>query len=97
MLYPRLHTMQFFQDFMNHNLTILKSEICCEIPDTQDQAKSDLWHSERKFRITASICKNVVNLGEYLSEHDSLRPHFNWLEKNLWIYASVCWIERTLD
>ena len=63
-------TMQFFQDFVNHSLTILKSEICCEIPDTQDQAKSDRWHSERKFRIAAPICKNVVNLGENLSEHD---------------------------
>ena len=77
--------MQFIhQDFVNHNLTILKSKICCEIPDTQDQAKSDRWHSERRFCITASICKNIVNLGENLSEHDSLRPHFNWLEKDFW-------------
>ena len=73
--------MQFFQEFGNHNLTILKSEISREIPDTQDQVKSDHWHSESKFHITASICKNIVNLGENLSEHDSLRPHFNWLEK----------------
>ena len=74
--------MQFFQNFANHNLTILKSEIGCEIPDTQEQVKSYHWHSERKFRITVSICKNIVNLGDSLSEHDSLRPHFNWLEKN---------------
>ena len=73
--------MQFFQDLANHNLTLLKSEICHEIPDTQDQAKSDRWHSEREFRITASICKNILNLGENLSEHDSLRLHFNCLEK----------------
>ena len=73
--------MQFFQEFGNHNLTILKSEISREIPDTQDQVKSDRWHSESKFHITASICKNIVNLGENLSDHDSLRPHFNWLEK----------------
>ena len=77
-------TMQFIQDFANHNLTILKSKICSEIPDTQDKVKSDRWHSERKFRITASICKNIVNLGENLFEHDSLRPHFNWLEKKFW-------------
>ena len=76
--------MQFFQDFANHNLTILKSEICCEIPDTQDQVKSDRCHSEKKFCITASICKSIVNLGENLPEHDSLRPHFNWLEENFW-------------
>ena len=75
---------QFFQEFGNHNLTILKSEISREISDTQDQVKSDHWHSESKFHITASICKNIVNLGENLSEHDSLRPHFNWLEKNYW-------------
>ena len=48
-------TMQFIQDFANHNLTILKSKICCEIPDTQDQAKSDRWRSARKFCITGSI------------------------------------------
>ena len=52
--------MQIFQDFANHNLTILKSEICCEMPDTQDQAKSDRWHSERKFRIIAFICDNIA-------------------------------------
>ena len=80
--------MQFFQDFANHNLTILKSEICCEIPDTQDQAKLDRWHSERKFRITGSICKNVVNLSENLSEHHSLRPYFNWLEKIFWLFPT---------
>ena len=68
-------TMQFIQDFANHNLTILKSKICCEIPDTQDKVKSDRWHSERKFRITASICKNIVNLGENLSEHDFRHSH----------------------
>ena len=77
-------TMQCIQNLANYNLTILKSKICSEIPDTQDQAKSDSWHSERKFCITASICKNIVNLGEDLSEHDSVRPHFNWLEKKCW-------------
>ena len=47
--------MQFFQDFANHNLTILKSEICCEIPDNQDEAKSDHWNSEH----------NRINMQEY--------------------------------
>ena len=48
-------TMQFIQNLANYHLTILKSKICCEIPDTQDQAKSDRWHSARKFCITGSI------------------------------------------
>ena len=62
-------------------LVILESKTCCEIPDTQDQAESDRWHLEMRFRITASICKNVVNMGENLSWYDSLKPHFNFLDK----------------
>ena len=77
----RNKTMQFIQNLANYHLTTLKSKICCEIPDTQDQAKSDRWRSARKFCITGSICKNIVNVGENLTEHDSVRPHFNWLEK----------------
>lgn len=63
---------------------ILKSEACCEIPSTQDQAKSDQWHFERRFRVTASTCKSIVNLGEKLSKHDSMQPHFASLDKKLW-------------
>ena len=89
--------MEFFQDFANHNLTILNSEICCEIPDTQDQAKSYRWHSERNFRINASICKNIVNINENLSEHDLLRPNINWLEKFLFSHPFFQFLHKIWD
>ena len=83
-------SLQFVEDFEKHNHVILKSNICCQIPDTQNQAESDRWHSERRFRITASKCQSAVNLGENLSKYDSLRPHFNWLKKNLWFPEYFC-------
>ena len=65
-------SLQFVEDFETiNNHVILKSNICCQIPDTQNQAESDRWHSERRFRITASKCQMAVNLGENLSKYDS--------------------------
>lgn len=77
-------TLQFIAEFDKQNRSILESKTCCEIPDTQDQAESDRWHLERRFRITASTCKSVVNLGENLTNYDSFHPHFASLEKKLW-------------
>lgn len=78
----------FICELQKHNELILQEKDCCEIPGTMEQSKSDTWHQERKFRITASICKTVVNMGEHLSSHDSLQPHFHWLERNFWFPSS---------
>ena len=72
----------FIAEFQENNYAILGTKISCEIPFTTEQANSQLWHTERQFRVTASICKKIVYLGESLGE--SLRPHFLWLEKNFW-------------
>ena len=81
-------TLQFIAGFEKQNNSILGTNTCCQIPDTQDQAESDRWHLERRFRITASICKSIVNMGENLSQHDSLHPHFTFLEK-FWSPSNV--------
>ena len=79
---------KFKTKLLDHNETILKSRNCCEIPETMEQSNSEKWHNERKYRVTASVCKAIVNMGEHLSANDSLRPHFNWLEKNFWFPTS---------
>ena len=61
--------------YRNLTLEFLKNS-ACQIPGTEDQAESDQWHFQRRFRITASTCKDVVKLGEGLSAHDSFHPHF---------------------
>ena len=77
-------TLEFLQDIENCNKHFLQFMSACQIPGTEDQAQSDQWHFQRRFRITASTCKSVVKLGEGLSAHDSFHPHFSFIQKKLW-------------
>ena len=79
---------QFEKELQDYNINLLDFSLCCEIPDTYSQTKSPRWNYEQIFRITASICRTVVNLGESISPNDSMQPHLNYLEKQLWFPSS---------
>ena len=51
-----------------------------QIIGTETQAGSDVWFAERRFRVTASICKRVMRLGENLDR----RQCYFWLEQSFW-------------
>ena len=51
-----------------------------QIPNTENQSQSEVWFAQRWPRITASICKKVVQLGENL---DATKC-FSWLSNNFW-------------
>ena len=77
-------TKDFIKNIENCNKEFLMSKSTGQIPGTIDQAESDQWHHQRRFRITASTCKVAVNLGKRFSVHDSLQPHFSFTSKKLW-------------
>ena len=76
--------LEFIKNIESCNKQFLESKSVCQIPGTEDQAESDQWHCQRRFRITASTCKYAVKLGESLSIHDSFHPHFSIIQKKLW-------------
>ena len=51
-----------------------------QIPGTDGQAGSDSWFAERRFRITASICKKVMMLGENIDPYQC----YSWLNQSFW-------------
>ena len=77
-------SLKFIENIETTNKQFLGSRNAGEIPGTMDQADSDQWHHQRRFRITASTVKSAVNLGENLSENASLHPHRTYIEKKLW-------------
>ena len=79
---------QFEKELQDYNINLLNFSLCCEIPDTYSQITSPKWKHERMFRIIASVCRTVVNLGGSISPNDSLQPHFNYLEKQFWFPSS---------
>ena len=70
-------------------MKVATNNFCSQIPGTEDQAESDQWHHQRRFRITASTCKDAVKLGESLSAHDSFHPHFSFIKKKLWFPSNL--------
>ena len=80
---------EFEKKMFDYNMTLLTSKDCSEIPDTSGQAESKKWHTERLYRITASICKYTATLGEHLGLNDSLRPHFNWIKRHFWFPEKI--------
>ncbi|KAJ7369714.1 hypothetical protein OS493_036996 [Desmophyllum pertusum] len=56
-----------------------------QIPNTESQSKSEEWCQARWCRITASICKDVVGMGEQVQSNTvSLQRCYNWLRNKLW-------------
>ena len=56
-----------------------------QIPNTESQSKSEEWCQARWCRITASICKVVVGMGEQvLNNTVSPQRCYNWLRNKLW-------------
>ena len=70
------------QDFELSLLTdIQKNNECTatQIPNTEQQRNSPVWHESRWCRITASICKTVTLMGEKLGDNSKL-SYYNYLK-----------------
>ena len=52
-----------------------------EVPGTEGQRKSDVWHLERRYRCTASSCKEVLGLHKDSAKIRYLRNHV-WGKSN---------------
>ena len=79
-VYYKNLTGSFQQYFTENNFKILKNAVQCgQIPNTDHQGESTLWHESRQYRITASICKSAVMFGKKLSPEASKIPLFIWL------------------
>ncbi|XP_048730406.2 uncharacterized protein LOC125647675 [Ostrea edulis] len=63
----------------NYSLNLIKQDASepYEVPNTDRQAESIMWHSSRNCRITASVAKEVSSV-------KSLRAKYNLLERILW-------------
>ena len=64
-----------------------------QIPNTDHQGESTLWHESHKYRITASICKSTVFFGEKLSPEASKLLLFNWLRAKLWFPENIVTVD----
>ena len=56
-----------------------------QIPGTNSQQNSPSWFSERQFRVTASICKTITQLGKNLDRHAC----YSWLRKYFWFKENI--------
>ena len=85
------------QDFELSLLTDIKKMLpnectATQIPNTEQQRNSPAWHESRWCRITASICKTVILMGEKLGDNSKL-TYYNYLKDKFWFPEYVC----TLD
>ncbi|XP_032234254.2 uncharacterized protein LOC5509403 [Nematostella vectensis] len=62
---------------------------CCQVPGTEKQRHSSVWFQERWFRITASTCKEIVNLSLFENKDGYKQRLFNWLENKFWFKKSL--------
>ena len=83
-----------FQKCFTENINILGNVVeYGQIPNTDHQGESTLWHESRQCRIIASICKSAVLLGEKLSPEASKIPLFNWLRAKLWFSENIVTVD----
>ena len=83
-----------FETSLNENNAIyLKGRVSCEIPGTETQSNSPIWFRERWSRITASVCKTIVLLGEKLTPRDSRIPLLNWIKNKFWFPEYITTID----
>ena len=89
-VYCKNLTETFQQCFTENNNKILGNAVeCGQIPITDHQGESTLWHESRQYRITASICKSAVLFGEKLSPEAAKIPLFNWLRAKIWFPENI--------
>ena len=83
-VYYKNLTASIQQCFTENNIKILGNAVeCGQIPNTDNQGESTLWHESHQYQITTSICKSAVLFGEKLSPEASKIPLFNWLREKL--------------
>ena len=89
-VYYKNLTETFQQCFTENDIKIMGNAVeFGQIPNTDHQGESTLWHESRQYRITASICKSTVLFAEKLSPEASKVPLFNWLTAKLWFPENI--------
>ena len=87
--------MRNFESCLADNVAnIFENSFSGQVPGTKEQSNSETWLQERCFRITASVCKNVVLIGEKIKNKvDAKHQCFDWIRNHFWFPNSF----KTLD
>ena len=61
---PVHHLVRNFESCLADNVAnIFENSFSGQVPGTKEQSNSETWLQEHCFRITASVCENVVLIG----------------------------------
>ena len=93
-LYYKYLVRNFESCLADNVANIFENSFSGQVPGTKEQSNSETWLQERCFRITASVCKNVVLIGEKIKKKvDAKHQRFEWIRNHFWFPNSF----KTLD
>ena len=88
-LYYKYLVRNFESCLADNVANIFENSFSGQVPGTKEQSNSETWWQERCFCITASVCKNVVLIGEKIKKKvDAKHQHFDWVKNHVWFPIS---------
>ena len=82
-LYYKYLVRNFESCLADNVVNIFKNSFPEQVPGTKEQSHSETWLQEQYFCITASVCKNVVLIGEKIkTKIDAKHLCFDWIRNH---------------
>ena len=80
------YLVRHFKSCLHDNVAnIFENSFSGQVPGYKEQSNSETWLQERYFRITDSVCKNVVLIGEKIKKNvDAKHQCFGWIRNHSW-------------